>query len=242
MTKETLGKYLKELINAIIAGLLISLGSIVFISCTASGVKPLGVFLFSTGLLLIMLNGYSLVTGKNGYILDNKPTYLIECLISWIGNFIGTFLTSLVISNTRICDITFDSFSVSFMSTLESICQARLNDNYLSLIILGFFCGMLIFFAVNTYKKAEQPIAKFVMTFLCIALFIYCNFEHCVADMCYFNLYAFTHNFTNYGQYMICLLFITLGNVLGGIFIPGLTILRDKINKKPKDIGEEKKA
>ena len=55
MTKETLGKYLKELINAIIAGLLISLGSIVFISCTAGGVKRLGVFLFSTGLLLIML-------------------------------------------------------------------------------------------------------------------------------------------------------------------------------------------
>ena len=44
--KLYLGKCLKEFINAILAGLMISFGAMVFLFCSAMGLKILGCFMF----------------------------------------------------------------------------------------------------------------------------------------------------------------------------------------------------
>ena len=227
--KLYLGKCLKEFINAILAGLMISFGAMVFLFCSAMGLKILGCFMFATGLLLILLYGYSLVTGKMGYILENKPPYLIDCLISYVGNFVGTFLAASLATLTKFFDKDNGAYTHNVMLTLENVVEGKLNDGVLSLIILGIFCGVMVFFAVNTYKKADMQLARIVTVFVTIGLFCICGFEHCVADMFYFSLYSFTHGFDKFGVLIGKLMYVTLGNIIGCMLIPSIRILRSKI-------------
>lgn len=227
--KLYLGKCLKEFINAVLAGFMISFGAMVYLFTTAMGLKILGCFMFATGLLLILLYGYSLVTGKMGYILENKPGYIIDCLISYLGNFVGTFLSAGLVSLTKFFDKDNVSYTSGVMNALESVVDSKMNDGVLSLIILGILCGVMVFFAVNTYKKADMPLARIVTLFVTIGLFCICGFEHCVADMFYFSLYSFTHGFADFGILIGKLMYVTLGNIIGCLLIPSIRLLRSKI-------------
>ena len=82
-------KYLNYLIRGIFAGLMIGIGGTIYLSLDN---KIIGSFLFSIGLLMICMYNMNLYTGKIGYIVVNKKSYLIELLLTLIGNFIGTYI------------------------------------------------------------------------------------------------------------------------------------------------------
>ena len=64
---------LNVLTKGILAGMLIGLAGSIHLSVENT---IFGSFLFSFGLLMICASGYSLYTGKVGYILDNKKDYI----------------------------------------------------------------------------------------------------------------------------------------------------------------------
>ena len=97
--KLIIGKYLKVLLSSFIAGLLIGIGvtiSFIIHSSTILNSGIIGPIFGVLGVLLICLYGYNLYTFKVGYVLDNKVDYLIEVLLSLLGNFIGILLISLL--------------------------------------------------------------------------------------------------------------------------------------------------
>ncbi len=57
---------LNKILSGISAGILISIGGSVFLACDN---KYVGAVMFSVALLCICLKGYSLYTGKIGFIL-----------------------------------------------------------------------------------------------------------------------------------------------------------------------------
>lgn len=189
-------KYIKTLLLAILAGIAIGIGGTIYLTLEN---KIIGSLMFTVGLYTICTQGLNLFTGKVGYLVNNKPSYLIDLVIIWIGNFIGTFTSAKLIQLTR---LTIDA---------TNICNIKVNDSYLSLFILGIFCGMLMYIAVDGYKKTNNPI----ILFICVSVFILCGFEHCIADMFYFSL----ANMIGINTLMI-LLVITLGNSIGGMLIP----------------------
>ena len=70
-----------------------------------------------------------------------------------------------------------------------------------------------MYIAVEGYKKCQNPL----ILVACVADFILCGFEHCIADMFYFSL-ARAWSMDS----LIAVLVITVGNSLGGMFIPGI--------------------
>ena len=90
----------------------------------------------------------------------------------------------------------------------------KLNDNLLSIFILAMFCGMLMYIAVNNYKKSTNEIGKYAGIFMCVMVFILCGFEHCVANMYYFTV---ANVWT--GKAFLWLLMMVLGNSVGSILI-----------------------
>ena len=76
------------------------------------------------------------------------------------------------------------------------------------------FCGMLIYIAVNNYKKINTEIGKYVPIFLCVMVFILCGFEHCVANMLYFTV-AQVWSWNT----LLYVLVMVLGNSVGSIII-----------------------
>ena len=192
----------KILIKAILASIMISIGGTIYLSLEN---KMVGAFLFSIGLLMICVNGYNLYTGKIGYIIERKKGYLIELLITLIGNFIGTVSCGLVLSYTRI--------NSSIKEVAAKICTIKLNDNLLSIFILSIFCGMLMYLAVDLYKK-KTDFGRYLGIFLGVTVFILAGFEHCVANMYYFTVADMWEAKT-----LLYVLIMILGNSVGSIII-----------------------
>ncbi len=166
---------LKILVRAILAGIMISIGGTIYLSLEN---KMLGAFLFSIGLFAICTNGYNLYTGKIGYVIENKIKYLLELLLTLLGNIIGTVSCGYLLSLSRI--------GTSLREKAQLICEIKLNDNLLSIFILAVFCGIIMYLAVDLYKKLND-FGKYMGIFLGITVFILAGFEHCVANMYYFS-------------------------------------------------------
>ena len=165
----------KILIRAILAGVMISIGGTIFLTCES---KLLGAFLFSIGLYAICAFGLNLYTGKIGYVIDNKPKYLIELGITLLGNLIGTVGCGYLLFLTRQGD--------KLRKVASSICETKLNDNLLSIFILAIFCGIIMYLAVDLFKRLND-FGKYMGIFMGITVFILAGFEHCVANMYYFS-------------------------------------------------------
>lgn len=191
------------LIKSILAGFMIGVGGTIFLSLDN---KIIGATLFAIGLFMIVVNEYNLYTGKIGYLLDNKPSYLIEIIVTIIGNFIGTFVVGTLLKFTRIYP--------SIHEKAKSICNIKLEDQWISIFILSIFCGMLMYLAVNGYKTLKDPIAKYISVFLCVIVFILSSFEHSIANMYYFTVAGWS------SKAFLYLFIMILGNMVGGLTIP----------------------
>ena len=193
---------LKILLRAVLAGVMISIGGTIYLMLDRS---PLGAFLFSIGLFMICANGYNLYTGKIGYLVYNKLKYLIELLLTLIGNVIGTVGCGYLLSLSRIGSNLKEKASV--------ICQIKLNDSMLSIFILSLFCGILMYLAVDLFKRLYD-VGKYIAVFICVTVFILCSFEHCVANMYYFS----AANMWNY-KTILYVYIMVLGNSTGSILL-----------------------
>jgi len=195
-------KHADYLIKGIFAGMLIAIGGVAYLSVEN---KVAGSFLFSLGLLTVCMYGMNLYTGKIGYVLINKIDYLYELFIGLLGNFIGAFLVGKLVLASRIKVIAETAKTISFI---------KLNDSLISIFILSMFCGMIIYIAVNNYKKASNEIGKYIGIIMGIMVFILCGFEHCVANMFYFTVAGAWSLRT-----LLYVLIMVLGNSVGSIVI-----------------------
>lgn len=207
------------LIKSILAGILIGIGGTVLLSLENIVV---GSFLFAIGLFVIVTKELNLYTGKIGYIFNNKVHYLIEVLITLIGNFIGTFFCGFVLRYTRLAS--------TLTYKAQNICTVKLNDNILSIFILSIFCGILMYIAVNGYKVMKDNFGKYAGVFLGVAIFILCGFEHCIANMYYFTIAnMWSIKAFEYLGIMI------LGNSIGGVIFPLCDKLINLFKEKSKN-------
>ena len=199
----------KLFLNAILAGLFIGIAGTV---CMAVPHAVMGAFLFGFGLLTIVSYGFKLYTGAVGYLAiqgKNAPRYLLELLLIWLGNLAGCFSVGFLVRQTR-------SFP-GFAERVANVCAAKAGDSFVSWLILSFFCGILMYVAVETFKRKEELSAtvRVPVLFLCVAIFILSGYEHCIANMYYFSA-AGAWSWKALGAIGV----MTLGNSLGGMLLP----------------------
>ena len=200
------------LIKSILAGIMIGIGGTIYLSLDN---KIVGSILFAIGLFIIVVYSFNLYTGKIGYLINNfNKKYIRELIITLIGNFIGACFVGFILKYTRIYNM--------ISEKAKTLADIKLNDTLISILILSFFCGILMYLAVNTYKEVKD-IGKYLAVFLGVIVFILCGFEHCIANMYYFSVSS-TWSLNT----LLYLLVMILGNSLGGILIP----LCNKVIKK----------
>ena len=193
---------LKKVCSGIAAGIMVSIGGAVFLACEN---RIAGAVLFSVALLSICMAGYSLYTGKIGFIPEKHDKEAFSVLfLGLLGNTVGTILCGLLIRY---------AFAAS-AETAETICTAKLTQTFLGTLIRGTFCGILMYTAVKIYRDNRSPLG----ILFCIPVFILSGFEHSVADNFSFaasgivSLKAFGFIVT-----------VILGNSIGGMLLPVLT-------------------
>lgn len=198
---------LKQTVNGIFAGILISLGGSVYLACDN---KYVGAVLFSVALLSICYQGYSLYTGKICYIPQKHSKEEISVLLTGLlGNVIATTVCGYAVAYAipKLKEVALNS------------CNLKLEQNALQTVIRGIFCGILIYIAVDIYKKFKTPVG----IIFCIPVFILSGFEHSVADMFYFA----TSGIVSLKAFGFIWLVI-LGNTIGGMLIPLLSLVGGK--------------
>ena len=195
---------MKILFKSFLAGIMIAIGGTVFLSIEN---KVIGASLFSIGLFGVLIYNLNLYTGKIGYLITNfNLKYIKELIITLIGNFIGACSVGFILRYTRIYDNIYKKSLI--------LANTKLNDNILSIFILSNFCGLLMYYAVNGFKK-QTDFGKYLVVYLGVAVFILCGFEHCIANMYYFSV-ADIWSLKTLGYTGI----MVLGNSLGSFIIP----------------------
>ena len=195
---------LYEFIKSIAAGIMISIGGMVFLSCDN---RYVGALLFSTGLISVVLFGFNLYTGRIGYVLKNDRIFFIDTLLSILGNAVGCLVGLLR----------------SPIGNVSEICENKLAKPLPQVFIDAVFCGILIYVCVEIYKKY----GKLIGIVFCIPTFILCGFEHSIADMFYlFNARVFTP------YALLFVVIVILGNALGGLLFPLFGKLKPSVSSK----------
>ena len=204
---------------AILAGAAIAIGGAIYL---AAENKVVGAIFFSVGLFTVCTKQLNLFTGKAVYLFDNKPKFLIDLVVIWIGNFVGAWAVAALLSLTRLSERLGEAATV--------LAETKANDSLLSLFILGVFCNICIYIAVDSYGKNAHDLGKYIGIVFGVTAFILAGFEHSVADMFYFAMAGRLFE----GRVLLCLLMVTLGNVAGGVVFPLGIKLREHLTESKK--------
>ncbi|MGN1011446.1 MAG: formate/nitrite transporter family protein, partial [Clostridia bacterium] len=166
--------------------------------------KYVGAALFSVALFCICTKGYSLFTGKIGFIPESHTKEDLSVLfLGLLGNAVSTVLLGLAVSYAL----------PAAGAAAAAICEAKLSQEALQTFIRAFFCGVLMYLAVSIYREKNSALG----IFLCIPTFILSGFEHSIANMFYFGVSGVLNL-----ESALYILIVLLGNAAGGTVLPFL--------------------
>ncbi len=203
-------KILRNIVNGLLAGILISIGGSVFLACYGDGSlvsRTIGSVFFSVALLCICYKGYSLFTGKVGFIPEKHDANAFSVLL-WglVGNALATILLGLALR-----------YAVpNLAGAAETVCTARLTQDWWQTLVRGIFCGFLMYLAVSIYRD-KSSIAAILY---CVPAFMLAGFEHSIANMFYFGAAGMVNL-----DSAIYLAVVVLGNSIGGMLLPALSMI-----------------
>lgn len=156
-------------LQRILTGLFIGLGGIVYLNVMPS---PLAPFLFSIGLISVVLTGGELYTGRIGFFpLEDRPGFLrnvLDYAAMLLCNLLGAALAGLAAR----CLYTVD---------VSALIAGKAAQTPPQVFLLGVGCGMMMYIAVSGYKKTQN----LLLLIAPVAVFIFSKFDHCVADAFY---------------------------------------------------------
>lgn len=199
--------FFKTFIKAVAAGLCISIGAASYLSCDN---KIVGSLLFTTGLFTICFFGLNLYTGKIGYVLEME--HPIDCLTIWFGNAVGCVGGGALIR-----------YAIPSLADVgRTVTVAKLGISIPRAIVLGIFCGMLMYIAVHNYIENPHVLGKCVGIVVCIPAFIICGFEHCIANVVYFTLGI--RSVSELPAMLVLTLAVSAANALGAIIFRKLSM------------------
>lgn len=221
----------RYLSRAAMAGAFIMVGSIIstlsaawFYSEQPGVAKLLGAATFSVALILIVLLGGELFTGTNFVmgvsLYENKVTLLGAIRIwvfAYIGNFIGIFLLALFIVGSGASRDLFAAY-------LAIVVPGKLAGTWYALLLKGIMCNFLVCMGVYAGAKLKSESGKCIAILAVITTFVLAGFEHSVANMATFSLYALLVPSPNLGGIAWNMLWVTIGNLIGGAVLLGLPV------------------
>ena len=203
MLRDTLGKIAK----GIASGIMISIGCAVYLSCDN---KYVGAVLFSVALLTICFFGFSLYTGKIGFIVEKHGKEELSVLfLGLLGNLIGIAVFGWALM-----------YAIpGLKEKAVALCNNKYAQSVLQTFIRGVFCGILMYVAVAIFNEKKSPLG----VLFAIPVFILSGFEHSIADIGYF---AVAGIFSLRAFAFIWI--VILGNTVGAMILPLLKKLWKK--------------
>jgi formate transporter len=198
---------------------------------------------FSTGLILVVVGGAELFTGNNLIMMAfaSKKVTLAALLRNWVivylGNFVGSVATAYLVFLSK--QYSFGGGAVGL--TALNIGDAKTNLTFIQAVALGMLCNALVCMAVWLTYSARTTTDKILAIIPPIACFVAAGFEHSIANMYFIPVALFIKDFGDpaffqtigktaadfshltWGNFfLVNLLPVTIGNIIGGAVMVGL--------------------
>jgi formate transporter len=235
---------------AMMAGVFIALGAVFFTyvihdsTLSAGLTKLIGGFVFSLGLILVIITGTELFTGNNLIVMAvvSRKITLGQLLNNWGIVFIGNFVGSLIVVFLILLTGMWTAGNASVGVTALAIADAKVNLTFWQALSKGILCNILVCLAVYLCFSGRSVTDKILAILFPITAFVALGFEHSVANMYFIPAGLLLKNspevlaaaqdmlggvpdlsnLTMYGFLVDNLLPVTLGNIIGGTIFVGL--------------------
>lgn len=210
---------------AVLAGIMIGIGgcaSLLANSLLGPFGRAIGAILFSLGIYMVVAYEMRLFTGMVAYIPTMGVKNLWRLVLCFLGNALGVYIVAILAKNTLICQSIYEQANTLIENKL-------LQDNWaIQALCSSILCGMLITVSVRSVDHApKKTLSTTIGVMLPIIVFVYCGFDHSVANMLYFYYYGeFTLQIVGY------ILITIAGNIIGGVILPFISLLKKKIEAK----------
>lgn len=211
------------LLQGIMAGFYIAFGAIGYFKITSlaagSGVGTfLAAAIFPTGIIAIIILGAELFTSDCMMMMgvyDRKYSIwhtLRVLFIVWTANLIGMVLVSGLTSLSGI-------FSEAMTLQITHMALIKTSLPVEQMIFSAVLCNMIVCTGVWMAYSVKETIAKIAMLWFMITVFALSGTEHIVANMYFLFTAFFLGADITMGGIFYNLLFVTIGNFIGGAFI-----------------------
>ena len=228
MEKLTKAQFISFCLMAFCSGLTIGIGgtaSLLASHIFGNAGKLIGASLFSLGILAIVMFEMKLFTGLISDIPEMGVKNFWKLPVCFIGNMLGVIFTAILVKFSPLADVVVpkgaEVISVKIfaeMWPIKAFCSAIL-------------CGFLITLSIGAVKYAPRKgLSTTVGVMFPIIVFAFCGFDHSVANTLY--VYFLGFSWQAVGYLMMCI----LGNIVGGVILPILSLFRTWSN-----IPQEKK-
>lgn len=194
---------MKTFVKAVMAGIAISIGGIVYLTLES---HIIGAFLFTIGLFTIFTFELELFTGKVCYIPNKELGYLKDVLSALAGNTVGTVSMGYLLRHTKVSKV---------VGPTVELVDGKLSDTIFSTFVMAVLCGIMMCVAVIGYRTIKEGVIRYMALVVPIMVFILSGFEHSIADMFFYSIAdAWGMKAVEY------IIVIAVGNLIGGAFIP----------------------
>ena len=201
--------------------------------------------IFPCGLMLVMLAGSELFTGNTMMLLPlaQRRISLLAMLQNWLvvyaGNFVGAVFVAFLICQSG----QLNAGNGRLSETTITIAAAKCSLTFMQAFVLGIFCNWLVCLAVWLALGAKDVTGKILAIFFPIWLFVTSGYEHSIANMYYIPVGLFATQFSTAPTpalswenfFVVNLLPVTLGNIIGGGLFVALTY--GYIHRKHRSTG-----
>lgn len=172
---------------------------------------------FGIGLVAIIFLGAELFTG-NCYVTmmpvlkgELKLRDIIPAwIVCYIGNCIGIGLICWLF-------IMGGSQTSILKPYLQSLIDAKLNFDFVQLIIRGILCNFIVCIAAYAGVKIKGDSARLIVIMVMVMAFVLPGFEHCIANAGIFTMgVSLLGNSIDIAMIPLHMLLSTIGNMIGG--------------------------
>lgn len=226
LEKLTKAQFISFCLMSLCSGIMIGVGGSAFLlSLNLFGAwgKLIGSVLFSLGILCIVMFEMKLFTGLISDMPEMGAKNWWKLPVCFMGNMLGVLFASILVYYSPLSEVV--------VPQAQTMMSAKLNASYWGIKALcsSILCGFLITLSIGAVNYAPRKgLSTTVGVMFPIIVFAFCGFDHSVANTLYFFFLGFS------GKAVVYLLICVLGNILGGVILPILSLFRAWSNEDAK--------
>ncbi len=188
---------------------------------------------FPAGLAMVIVAGSELFTGNNLMIMGvlSRVISVRQMLRNWCVVYLGNFVGAALVAALCVLGHVFSAFDGRLAASVIAIAQTKAALPFGDAFVRGILCNFLVCIAVWMASAARSVPGKIIAVFFPIMTFVVAGFEHSVANMYYLmaglltaaQTGAVAEGLTWGGALAGNLLPVTLGNLVGGVLLVGVS-------------------